>query len=253
MSPDQYVESVLTKYVVQTGPRSPAEQAANAVAPGIRSWAGQWLNELRYSGSYAKGTAIRIGTDVDLFISLASSVNGTLAELYEGLYSFAYNQGWQPRRQNVSVGITYGNVKLDLVPGRVQAGYQNYHSLYVGKRGSWTQTNVSLHVDTVVNSERTKEIRAIKIWRTLHKIEWPSFYLEMFVINALRNQRHDQLSSNVMTVLSTIAGSIKSTVIVDPANSNNPISEDLTWQEKSKIADQAYKSVRESSWAQILW
>lgn len=253
MTADQYVESILTKYAVQAGPYSAAAQAANAVGYSIRQWAGPWLNDLQYSGSYAKGTAISIGTDIDLFVSFSSATPATLAEMYEGLYGLAHRLGWQPRRQNVSIGISHGNVKMDLVPGKVQPGYQNYHSLYVNKRRSWTQTNVSLHIDTVIKSGRTKEIRAIKIWRTLHVLDWPSFYLELFVINALKNQRHGQLSSNVMTILTTIVGSITSTLIVDPANTNNPVSEYLTWAERTRIADQAMRSVSAPNWNQILW
>lgn len=253
VSADQYVESILAKYAVQVGSHSAAERAANVIAPAIRQWAGQWLIELRYSGSYAKGTAISIGTDVDLFISLSSTAPGTLAEIYEGLYNLASSQGWQPRRQNVSIGLTYGSVTLDLVPGKVQTGYQNYHSLYVSKRRSWTQTNVSLHVDTVTNSGRAREIRAIKIWRTLHSIDWPSIYLELFVIDVLKFKPRDHLASNVLTVLNAIADSLPTTRILDPANTNNVISDDLTSAEKSRISMQARASVNAPNWTNILW
>lgn len=253
MSADQYVENILAKYAVQVGPHSAAERAANAVAPAIRQWAGQWLNELRYSGSYAKGTLISIGTDVDLFISLSSTTPGTLAEIYEGLYNLASSQGWQPRRQNVSIGITYGNVTLDLVPGKAQAGYQNYHSIYVSKRRSWTQTNVSLHVETVVNSGRAREIRAIKIWRTLHKLDWSSFYLELFIIDTMKYKPRDQLASNILAALRAITDSLPTTRIVDLANTNNVISDDLTGAEKSRISVQARTSVNAPNWTNILW
>lgn len=253
MTADQYVETILSKYAVTTGPYSAAERAANAVAPAIRQWAGQWLAELRYSGSYAKGTAINIGTDVDLFISLLGTTAGTLAEIYQSLYNLASQQGWQPQRQNVSIGIAYGNTRLDLVPGRVQQGYQNYHSLYVSKRRTWTQTNVSLHLDTVANSGRLQEVRAIKIWRTLRGLDFPSFYLELFVIEALKYKPRDQLAANVLAALNAIAGSLITTRIVDPANSNNVVSDDLTVAEKSAIAAQAKLSAGEQYWERIIW
>ncbi len=253
MTADQYVENILSKYAVSTGPYSAAERAANAVAPAIRQWAGQWLAELRYSGSYAKGTAISIGTDVDLFISLLSATSGTLAEIYQNLYNLASQQGWQPQRQNVSIGITYGNTRLDLVPGKIQQGYQNYHSLYVSKRRSWTQTNVSLHLDTVTNSGRVREIRAIKIWRTLRGLDFPSFYLELFVIEALKFKPRDQLAANVLAAINAIAGSLAATRIVDPANSNNVVSDDLTAAEKSAISAQARLPAGESHWGRIIW
>jgi hypothetical protein len=62
MTPDHYAESILAKYQVPRGPSSPAERLGSAVAGPLRAWAGQQLNALEYSGSYAKETGVR---DVD--------------------------------------------------------------------------------------------------------------------------------------------------------------------------------------------
>lgn len=177
MTADRYVESILAKYEVARGPTSPAERLGAVVAGPVRTWAGQQLNALQYSGSYAKETGVHGVSDVDVFISLKSDTTNTLKELYDSLYSLAQQQGWSPRQQNVSVGVTVNGTRGDLVPGKVQAGYQNYHSLYLRRRDSWTQTNVSLHVDTVHNSGRLREIRVVKIWRMLHGLDFPSLVL----------------------------------------------------------------------------
>lgn len=253
MTPDEYVESIVRKYAVMTGPYSKAEQSANAIAPSIRLWADRYLTTLNFSGSYAKGTAISIATDIDLFISLSSATPGTLTDIYESLYSWSVKQGWNPRRQNVSIRISHNGVKLDLVPGRLQAGYQNYHSIYTYKRKSWTQTNVSLHISTVSASYRTKEIRTMKIWRTLHSLDFPSFYLELFVIDALKYKPSNQLAANVLDGLNAMASFLHGTRIVDPANTNNVISDDLISPEKSKISAQAKVSASKPNWGQIIW
>src|SRR5262245_58975870 len=114
MTPDQYVETILAKYAVPRGPTSPAEQLGITVAGPLRTWAGQQLNELRYSGSYAKETGVRGISDVDVFISLKSDTTDTLKEIYEKLLSLAQNKGWSPRRQNVSVGVTVSGTRADL-------------------------------------------------------------------------------------------------------------------------------------------
>jgi len=253
MSPDQYVESVLEKYVVPRGPNSPAERLGSAVAGPLRSWAGQQLDALKYSGSYAKETGVRGISDVDIFISLKSDTTKTLREIYNSLYELAQRQGWSPRAQNVSVGVTVISTRGDLVPGKVQAEYQNYHSVYLRKRDSWTQTNVALHVDTVHNSGRLREIRAIKIWRLLQNLDWPSLYLELFTIQALSSRSRTTLADNVLCVLRTIGTSLTSTRIEDPANTNNVLSDDLTAQEKHRIAGLAAQSARERYWEQIIW
>ena len=90
MTEDEYVKSVLQRYAVNA---SSATNAANNAAPAIRRWAGDKVASLAYSGSFAKGTANNISTDIDLFISLKSSTQETLKEIYESLFRCANRQG----------------------------------------------------------------------------------------------------------------------------------------------------------------
>lgn len=253
MTADQYIDSVLAKYEVPRGPTSAAERLGTVVAGPLRSWAGRQLNALQYSGSYAKETGVRGVSDVDVFISLKPDTTNSLKEVYEGVFALAQREGWSPRRQNVSIGVTVAGTSGDLVPGKVQEGSQNYHSLYLRKRDSWTQTNVSLHVDTVHSSGRLREIRAIKIWRMLHGLDFPSLYLELFVINALAGRSRAAVAENVLHALRAIGSSLASTRIMDPANTNNVLSDDLTQQEKSPIARLAVHSASQQSWGSIIW
>jgi hypothetical protein len=253
MTPDQYVESILLKYHVLRGSNSPAERLGSAVAGPLRTWAKQYLNELRYSGSYAKETGVHGVSDVDVFISLKSETPGTLKDLYNQLYRFATEQGWSPRQQNVSIGVTVNGTQGDLVPGKVQPGSQNYHSLYLRKKDSWTQTNVALHIEKVRNSGRLREIRAIKVWRLLHGLDFPSLYLELFTIQSLTGRSQSTLAENVLHTLRTMSASLASTRVEDPANSNNVLSDDLTKTEKDRIANLARQSSQEHNWGSIIW
>jgi hypothetical protein len=253
MTADEYVLSIIAKYAVSRGPTSAAEQLGATVAGPLRTWAGQQLNALEYSGSYAKGTGIHGVADVDLFISLKADTQLTLKEIYYSLYALADAQGWSPREQNVSIGVSVAGTRGDLVPGKVQPGYQNYHSLFVRKRDTWTQTNVKLHIDNVLNSGRVQEIRAIKTWRSLRGLDFPSLYLELFTIRALAGRSLSTLADNVLYTLRTIGSTLASTRIQDPANTNNVISGDLTNREKQTIADMATQSAEERSWGSIIW
>jgi hypothetical protein len=253
MTPDQYVESVLDKYQVPHGPTSAAEQLGLIVAGPIRAWAGQQLNEMRYSGSYAKETGVRGISDVDVFVSLKADTTNSLKDLYEGLHTVALQQGWSPRRQNVSIGVTVNGTRGDLVPGKVQAGYQNYHSLYLRKKNTWTQTNVALHTQTVSGSGRLREIRTVKIWRLLRGLDFPSLYLELFTIQALGGRSQYTLASNVLHALHVIESSLANTRIEDPANTNNVLSDELSNAEKQHIASLAEGSAKEPYWGRIIW
>jgi hypothetical protein len=253
MNADQYVQSVVNKYSVDTSPNSAAAIALQQVVPITRAWADKYLSSQSVSGSYAKDTAVTTGTDIDLFISLVSDTPGKLSDLYESLYKYMTASGWTPRRQNVSIGISQNGIHIDLVPGRIQVGYQNVHSLYKSKTGSWIQTNVKLQINTVRDSSRTDEIKAIKIWRDLHKLDITSFYLELLTIRALKGKHAGNLANHVSDVLLYIADSIATSRIVDPANTNNVISDDLTVAAKQKIASQARGSVEEKFWENVIW
>ena len=159
MTADQYVLNVVAKYSVQTGPNSPAGRAGAAFAPILQSWAGQYLNKVVYSGSYAKGTAVSSGTDVDLFISLLANTPGTLKELYYNLQSYIIGRGFNPELRNVSMRVVYSGIEIDLVPGRMQSPYATNHSLYKRRGDTWIQTNIDKHISVVVNSQRTVEIK----------------------------------------------------------------------------------------------
>ena len=139
------------------------------------------------------------------------------------------------------------------LPGKVQAGYQNCHSLYLRKRDSWTKTNVTLHIDVVRSSGRMREIRAVKVWRFLHGLDFPSLYLELFTIQALSGRSNSNLAENVLHTLRTIDASLVSARIEDPANTNNALSDDLTKQEKERIASLAAQSAQQQYWKDIIW
>jgi len=184
---------------------------------------------------------------------LVSNCNGTLRELYESLYSFLSKKGLNPRRQNVSIRIVYGGAKVDLVPGRRQDNYSSDHSLYRRKADTWTKTNVGKHVSVVAGSGRLNEVRVGKIWRELHRLEFPSLYLELMVIRALHGRATGQPAKNFWAALEYFHDHMTSTRIEDPANSNNILSDDLTDAEKRAVAATATGSLSKQRWEDIIW
>jgi hypothetical protein len=252
METDQYVKSIIAKYAI-TGGRAPAvSAAAEEVYKIIQLWAGNYLLEVTYSGSSAKGTAIAGLADVDLFISLKPETPGTLAEIYNSLAGYNGFRNLSPRRQNVSVGIKFNGHPIDLVPGRKQSGNTTDHSLYRSKANTWTQTNVAKHINLIQSSQRLDEIRALKIWRALHRLEFPSFCLELTALNALHGKSSGAIAANFVTVLEYLRDSFATAVVMDPANSNNRVSDDLTLAEKKLIAQKAAECLK-SKWEQTLW
>ncbi|HEX8217836.1 MAG TPA: nucleotidyltransferase [Chloroflexia bacterium] len=199
-----------------------------------------------------KGTANSSGTDIDLFISFSSTTTNTLKELYDGVYSLMHSKGYSPRRQNVSIGLRVGNYDVDLVPAKRQSSYGNDHSLYVSRAGTWRQTNVAQHISLVANSGRQQEIRIIKLWRKQKGLEFLSFYLELTVIEALKGYRTGAVANNVMRVFDYLRDSFTNARVVDPANSNNIISDTLTATEKAAIKAAAAQARNAQTWGEIV-
>lgn len=252
MDAEAYIKSIIAKYA-QTGGLTPAATAAaEQVYQIIKVWAGDYLLSVNYSGSSAKGTAIRGIADVDLFISLKPETPETLADIYDKLANYNGFKGFSPRRQNVSVGIKYSGISIDMVPGKKQSGNTTDHSLYRSKAKTWTQTNVAQHISLIQNSGRLAEIRALKIWRAQHGLDFPSFYLELTVLDALHGKRTGMVSSNFVTVLQYLRDKFVASVVIDPANSNNRLSDDLTLAEKKLIAQKAAECLK-ASWEKTIW
>ena len=109
----------------------------------------------------------------------------SLKEIYYSLCNYVSARGIVIRKQNVSIGVTYQGRKIDLVPARRIDSHSNYHNLYKRKQDSWMQTNIDLHINNVRTSSRVTEITALKIWKELHNLEFPSICLETYALNAL--------------------------------------------------------------------
>jgi len=245
---------VLQKYAVPTGAQSPAYRARTQLLPLLQQWANGYLVSAELSGSYAKGTAVSLGTDADIFISVRHDTPETLSEIYWTLYRFIQNRGYAPRTQRVSLRINHAGLDIDLVPAKRQRGASLDHSLYSSRSHSWTQTNVRQHIALISGSSRTREMKAIKIWRDLHGLDFPSFYLELAVLRALRGYPiWGDVALKVRVTLEFIASSLDTIRIVDPANSNNVISDDLTLSEKQVVIAQARNSLAQQTWGNVLW
>lgn len=251
---DNYIRQVVAKhtpvitYVV--------EEKINDLRSHIYAWANGHEHVLKLSGSHAKGTAITGTTDIDLFISLNPTVGtcNTLEDVYNTLRNRFSGAGYAPREQNVSIGIDHTGLKIDIVAGVQQGILTQDHSIWKRKRQTWTKTNIDKHIKDVKESGRISDIKAIKIWRKLKGLDFPSFYLELTVIEALKGRSLFAFSpsENFVTVMNYLVNDFTDKVIVDPANQNNEVSEELTDTEKQSIK-QAAEITLQGTLEEAIW
>jgi hypothetical protein len=251
MNADQYLQNMLSREAIDTSPTSPIRSVQGTLQPMLNQWGGTYIRLVVPSGSFAKGTANRSGTDIDLFISLKSDTPDTLKNIYNTLFTKAKEAGYTPKQQNVSINIRVNGYDVDLVPAKYQGGNSEYHSLYRRRADTWTQTNVSTHIRTVTTAGRLSETRILKLWRDQKRLDFPSFYLELAVIDALSGAR-GTLSANVWKALEYLRDRFPHARVVDPANTNNIISDDLSSAGKAKISTAARQALAASDWNQIV-
>jgi hypothetical protein len=251
-TPDQYLIEVLQRYQPNPDQVLLAKNQAEELYSQVERWAGNNLLAAQYSGSYAKGSAIVGSSDVDIFLSLSNQSFANHADQYNDLMSFLRKEGLNPKMQNVSIRISKNGFPIDLVPGWKHQGNTKDHSLYVSKQQTWTKTNVETHIILVKYSGVLNEIRLAKIWREKHKLDFPSFFLELTVRDALLSCRISGLSGRFSKVLAFLRDSFVNNRIQDPANSKNIISNDLSTEEKRLISGVASDSIKQAYWEDIV-
>lgn len=251
---DQYIRQVVARhtpnisYVVQ--------DKINELKPHIHEWANGHEYTLKLSGSLAKGTGITETTDIDIFISLNPSVKttNTLEEVYNTLRNRFNLAGYSAREQNVSIGIDHMGLKIDIVAGIKHHILGLDHSIWKRKTKTWTKTNIDEHINLVKNSGRVFDIKVIKIWRKLHNLDFPSFYLELSVIEALKDTGvlFSSPEKNFIKVMNYLVNDFEDKIIKDPSNENNEVSDQLTVEEKQKIKAVAQATLT-GNWNQAIW
>jgi tRNA nucleotidyltransferase (CCA-adding enzyme) len=252
MNSRQYLSAIIKKYSVLDEEYKNSLIKIRPLRRELRRWGNQYIKKIIPSGSYVKGTAIKGTADIDLMISFKNQAPFTLKEIYESLYDFL-SQSYSAKKQNVSVGVVFQGTKVDLVPAKKQPNVTHPHSIYVSKQDTWTKTNVNKHINLIKNSPHRNAIKLLKIWCKLNELDFPSFVLEMTVLEALKKKRALGIDKKFISILKYIIEEFENAKIYDPANTNNNISDTISNEQKDSIIQAALASYGENFWETIIW
>lgn len=178
----------------------------------------QYLESVKLAGSHAKGTDLR-ESDVDLFLTYSPNIPAPLSAIQADLADHFHGQV-----RNVSVRIAYKGLTVDLVPS------QN-NTLWQARFNTSLKTDIDKQIRYVRNSGLIDEILALKIWRRRHALRFPSFLMELATIHAR--------PKDFRALLHFLATDFPTTRLLDPANSDNVVSDLLTEVEKLRISRRA--------------
>lgn len=193
--------------------------------PLLRGWRyHKYLESVTLAGSHAKGTDLK-DSDFDIFLRLSHVTPGPLAAMQTSLADHLHGHV-----RNVAVRIMHEGRFIDLVPARGNV-------LWQARFNTWLKTDIYKQIQYVRNSGFIDEILALKIWRRRHALRFPSFLMELATIHAR--------PKDFRALLHFLATDFPTTRLLDPANSNNVVSDLLTEVEKLHISRRAAMSLQE--------
>lgn len=205
-------------------------------------------------GSTIEGTAI-LGSDIDIQVRFKkdSTLIEDMKELIESLIEekFKDQNLVQIRDQEFSIGLLFEikgqDQRIDIVPMREIENGHGDAFIYSSSTKSIKKTNASKQYRTLKFTEKQKKIiHALKGWKMENGIEISSTYIEFLVLRAFRSIHIPRgVEKSLLRIVEFIADNITTIRIVDPGNSNNVISSNLSINEKEVISQFCYKMLSE--------
>jgi len=253
MTAQQYLQALLEKYSLKDSDYESVKNKREAVESFLRAdrSLGPKIDRFYYSGSYAKKTAINLDYDLDLCVYYKQDSFPSLREMYSET-SAALKRFGQVDERNVSIRLPQGKgLSVDIVPGRLISAQSDDINLYSRLRDSQIKSNIPKHKEYISNSDCRDVIKLMKIWKHKCGIHYKSFALELLVIEALKGYAKNDFDPALQRVFSYAESNVETIKLVDPANSNNNVSDSIEAGDKINFKNQASAANRATNWADI--
>lgn len=252
MSVQQYLQSLLDEQNLTDAELATLRQLRETIEAQVRNLPG--VQRVLYGGAYGKDTINREHYDLDIVFYWASNDGGPrLQEIFTAVGRILRRHWQSVNQKTVGWEIPFqGGFHVDVVPGRALDDTFKYANLYRSDTGTSLQTSIRVHIDTVSASGRRESIRLMKLWRTRKNVPFrKSFALELATIEACKGLRTTELGDQVWAVLQYLRDSFPTARIVDPANSNNIISDLISPTEKQAIRRIAAATLQSRTWGEV--
>lgn len=253
---NQYLDAVLKTHSIELDEAKIGayRRERDRIKENLESHYGSQMYSPLNSGSYAKKTAINTKFDLDLAVPFKRSNFRTLKDMFTDVETYLSGLKRSPNfsitkveRQRRSINLIFkvGGIELDMdiVPARElnDGQYQEDYNLnlYDSKAESYIQTNIKAHTELLLGRNKEREvIKLLKAWKTTHKADMKSFLVELMVLEAFDKDStiaDKKLYDRLRGSLAFMADNITSILLLDPANSNNVVSDTLTALEKQEF------------------
>ena len=206
------------------------------------------------NGSLVKGTSIK-SSDIDIQLKFnkdADSIDNIRNKVEDYFKKSFYDRNlMKVRSQNHSIGLVFdikGEVKrIDVVPMREIENGKGDTFLYSTKSNSIKKTNAQKQISKLKFTDKQKKIiKLLKGWKIDNGLNFSSVLIEHLVKRTfLNNSVPRGLDKALLFTIEFIANNITQIRIIDPANTNNIISDCLTYNKKKNLQSFCFKMLNE--------
>ncbi len=206
------------------------------------------------NGSIIKGTSIHNSDiDIQLKFNKDSGKIDDMINIVENFLksSFYDNKLQNVRRQNHSIGLIFNisgeEKRIDIVPMREIENGKGDTYLYSTESNSIKKTNSKIQNSKLKFTEKQKQIiKLLKGWKIDNGLQLPSILIEHIVKRAFAEHIVPRgIDNALLFVIDYLANKITYIRIVDPANTNNIISNSITYKEKEDLQDFCFRMLDE--------
>lgn len=205
-----------------------------------------------YAGSYAKKTMIKASYDLDIVAYWPHDSKYSLKGISDGVKTQLDKYWKHVNNKNVAWELPFeGNFHIDVVPGRA-LDVNNYNAnLYKKKSDQHLKTSIKIHIDTIRKADRRDIIRLVKLWKVLNDLPFKTFILEQMVIEGCMGVPRNKIEPQLIKAFKYIHNRIGHARILDPANSNNVLSNEMTTGQKNTVQRSAKIVIDANYWSDI--
>lgn len=189
---------------------------------------------IRWGGSKAKGTMIRLSYDGDMTCYFARddrNAGETLQDIYDNVAT-ALAEDFEVQRKNSALRVKDRSTKgtlgvatdlhIDVVPGRFFEDEKSGDVWLHQNEGTKERlkTNLDTHIRHIRDSGVTDAIRLMKLWNVRNGIGAKTFVLELLTVKLLSRRKSSSLADQLEHIWTEFRDRPGELAVEDPANPN---------------------------------
>jgi hypothetical protein len=246
---DQYLAMLLVGQDLTGAEEASLRSLRDRIEAQLRELPGE--PRVYYGGSFAKNTMIRSAYDLDVVAYWPSESTFTVQGISDGVGKHLQKYWEYVIAKSVSWQLPFeGGFHIDVVSGRaIDSSFANAN-LWRRDRATTLKTSIKKHIKAVRDSGRRDAIRLMKLWKLRAGLRCKTLWLELMVMDACLGCRGG-LEQQVLASLGYLRDHALGARVIDPANSHNVISDDVTAQQKLLVAREAQAALDARTWQEV--